>query len=144
MQKCVKFFYHESYSALKIICIFNHVDQLLNILIGIVLVLEHDGCKEFYSDGSYFLSDFLSNAVLHCHIGYDEALVTPGEVLLPSGSSCNDTTSPIQCTHSDNNSIEIRRVGSFSLSNELTYKCCLPYSCDTNGTGMITANIFGK
>ena len=38
----------------------------------------------------------------------------------------------------------IRRVGSFSLSDELVYKCCLPYSCDTPGTGMITANIFGK
>ena len=141
MEKCVKFFYHENYSALKIICIFNHVDQLLNILIGIVLYLEHDGYKEYYSDGSYFLSDFLSNTVLHCHNGYDEALI---EVLLPSGSSCNDTTSPIQCTHSDNNTIEIRRVGSFSLSDELVYKCCLPYSCDTNDTGMITANIFGK
>ena len=121
---------------------YNYVDQLLNIVIGIVLYLERGGYKEYYSDGSYYLSDFLSNTtVLHCHNGYDEVLI---EVLLPSGNSCNDTTSPIQCTHSDNNTIEIRRVSSFSLSNELVYKCCLPYICDTNYTGVITANIFGK
>ena len=94
-----------------------------------------------YNDGSYFLKDFLSSTSLIC--GH-KTLKSGGEVLLPSGSSCNDTTSPIQCTHSGNNTIAMRRVSSFSLSDELAYKCCLPYSCDTSGTGMITANVFSK
>ena len=118
---------------------------MLIIPIGIALSLEHDGSIEYYSYRSFYLfSGFLSDTtVLYCHSGMHDNK-TSGEVLLPSGSSCNGTTSPIQCTHSNNNTIEIRRVGSFSLSDELEYKCCLPYSCDTPDTKMITASIFGK
>ena len=86
-----------------------------------------------------------STTVLWCRTDYNhEALVYTGEALLPSGSSCNDLTSPMQCTRGYNDAIVMRRVGSFGLSDELEYKCCLPYSCDTDGTGMITANIFGE
>ena len=106
--------------------------------------MERDGSIEYYCDGSYFLSDFLSSTtVLRCHSGYHNETLVTGEALLPSGSSCNDSTSPIQCTH-DNNTFAMKRVGSFSLSDELAYKCCLPYSCDSHGTGMVRANIFGK
>ena len=94
----------------------------------------------YFPDESYFLGANLSS--LYCESGY--GTINTGGVLLPSGSSCDDTTNPIRCTQSGNNTIEIKKFARFTVSDELAYKCCLPDECGANGTGIITANIFGK
>ena len=73
---------------------------------------------------------------------------TPGgEVLLPNGNTCSNTSEPIQCSLDDGGFV-LKRVGSQSYStDELGYKCCLPYKCDADKTDVIIFNVlhaYGK
>ena len=99
-----------------------------------------------YSDGSYFLSDFLSNIPLICK--HSDEVEGDGEALLPNGNVCDNTSNPIQCIniddHSNGSTIAFRRVGTFDTSHELEYTCCLPHSCSNSSTYRITANIYRK
>ena len=96
-----------------------------------------------YTNGSYFLNGPLSTTDLIC--GHSDA--GGGQWLYPDGTTCTNTSSPIQCTHddTDGNIIELRRVANtFGTDDELGYTCCLPHSCNNANTDMITANIHCK
>ena len=98
----------------------------------------HDGVC--YTNGSYFVIGPLSTTNLIC--GHSDA---GGQWLYPNGTTCTNTSSPIQCTHNDTdgNTIVLRRDdGTFDIpTHELGYTCCLPHSCNNTNTDMITANI---
>ena len=67
-------------------------------------------------------------------------------MLLPNGSTCNNASRPIQCTRIGNG-FELKKLddGPPNYStDELGYKCCLPYSCDNDSTDIIVVNILGK
>ena len=96
-----------------------------------------------YPDGSYFHNDLQNKPILCGHSD-----TGGGQWLLPDSATCTDTSSPIQCTHNDDNgnTIELEKVYLFSTDDELGYTCCLPHSCNNpnNPTDMITANIYCK
>ena len=99
-----------------------------------------------WPDGSYFAHNELDVNPIHCV--HNAALdgTNPGGWILPSGASCNSTTSPFQCTNVATDgptNITLQRVGGFA-GMELVYKCCLPNDCDNGPTDIIIANIYGK
>ena len=98
-----------------------------------------------YPGGSYFSSDYvyLNTNPLICH--HTHGMRGVGEVLLPNGNTCNDSSRPIQCSH-DGDVIVLGRVGSLLnySTDELTYKCCLPYGCDNNSSLIAIVHIYGK
>ena len=81
---------------------------------------------------------------------HDTALdgTNDGGWILPSGDTCTNTTSPIECNDvtamNYPTNITLQRVKSFSKNNELVYKCCLPNDCDNGPTDIIIANIYCK
>ena len=92
-----------------------------------------------YPNGSYFASDHLRSNILKC--GSNRTANTSGEVVLPNGNTCNDTSEPIQCS-SDGDGFVLTRDDSISYSTDaLGYKCCLPHD---DGIDIIIANIYGK
>ena len=97
-----------------------------------------------YTNGSYFLNeDLRNNKDLIC--GHSDA--GGGQWLYSDGTTCTNTSSPIQCTHddTDGNTIKLRRVANtFGIGDELGYTCCLPHSCNNANTDMTTANIYCK
>ena len=111
--------------------------------IGIYLIYYY-GSRVCYPNGSYFPTDHLKNSgPLFCDT--NRTLVS-GEVLLPNGSICNDTSRPIQCTNKeDTNGFAMQKLDDGSpttfTNNKVGYKCCLPYSCDNDDTDIIIANI---
>ena len=96
-----------------------------------------------YTNGSYFLNGPLSTT----NLIYGHSDAGGGQWLYPNGTTCTNTSSPIQCTHNDidGNTMVLRRVANtFGLGDELGYTCCLPHSCNNANTDMITANIYSK
>ena len=92
-----------------------------------------------YPNGSYFASDYLRNIALKCVSG--TANTFGGEVLLPNGNTCNNTSEPIQCSRDDDGGFVLKKVNSRSYSSDqLGYKCCLPHKCD-DSTGVIIFNL---
>ena len=96
-----------------------------------------------YTNGSYFENTLMKTADLIC--GHSDE--GGGQLLYPNGTTCTSTSSPIQCTDDDGNTIVLRRVSvTFDIGHELGYKCCLPHTCSCNNpsTDMIIANIYSK
>ena len=124
---------NDFYHVLIYIYIYIHT-----IVIGIYLM--HN--KVCYTNVSYFLHEYLRNKDIIC--GHSDA--GGGQWLYPNGTTCTNTSSPIQCTHdTDGNTIVLRRVANtFRMSDELGYTCYLPHSCNNASTDMITANIYCK
>ena len=112
------------------------------IVTGIYLKY-NDAC---YTNGSYFASDYLVDSILICDTNRTTNFTFSGEALLPNGSICNMSSRPIQCTHKEGTNgfaLVLRPIASY-FTDEVGYKCCLPYSCDNDNTDIIIANIYGK
>ena len=100
-----------------------------------------------YSGGSNFAIDRLSaESPLICghkgtnNIQGEVQVIVCYDAYCISGSPCNSTTKPIQCSHNDS-TILLRPSNSNGYSgSNMTYKC---YNCDDN-TNATTVNVQGK
>lgn len=99
-----------------------------------------------WPNGSYFLSNALGSNYISCV--HSEAVNNNGGWILPSGSPCNTTTSPIQCNQNTEETaatnITLQIINYISVFESAAYKCCLPNDCNNGPTDIIIANIFGK
>ena len=103
-----------------------------------------------YTNGSYFQDSSIRPTPLECVL--PDANLNGGQWIGPNGTvPCdNGNNANVQCTTGS--------LGATSLSIHITdtnndyllppgdgqYMCCLPTSCSTPGTNIITATIFSK
>ena len=99
-----------------------------------------------WPNGSYFRANDIDVNPIYCV--YCEGLdgTNDGGWILPSGTPCNSSTSPIKCTNvvtDGPTNITLQIVTDFA-GMELVYKCCLPNDCSDSSTDVIIANIYSK
>ena len=105
-----------------------------------------------YTNGSYFWDSSIKPTPLECVL--PDANLNGGQWIGPNGTVPCDggNNQNVQCTNGSsgaNLSVFINENtglydGYLGPDGDGQYMCCLPTSCSTPGTNIITANIFSK